>query len=473
MNYRALEDLVNILVKKAGYSLNEARTLEDADILTKRKSNLEDELNNLDKKINEEEYIDKEEKSRDLEEKKYYEDTFNIIKNQQEEGSITEKELLSLQEQIKALEAKIEIKDYKDIDKKDADTLILNTLKNELSQINEAIENKRLYPNELGAIILEAYRENKNLTDVQDELDSLVEKASNSYNKTVNEVKTSNIFELMDEYNNKKSKAYKKLDNNKYNNNEIKEDINNKCTYHSQKIDAFKDTIAAIEKREEELKVLLESSKELYISTLENRTNKESLLNKYSEKLYNLSNLNVYEEDFINYLDYLREEIETDKALEDKYNDDILTYKNEIRTLELNNKKVNSSIMEEEKCLEILNRKLDSLTNNYNDKIADKINYLTYSQRLESLSNEQQYYYVNVDVIKNEIINFWNKDRLEESSDLEITDENENSMYDDISISESEDILKYDEVADEEESIDLEPLEKSEEKDFELLDDFE
>ena len=42
-------------------------------------------------------------------------------------------------------------------------------------------------------------------------------------------------------------------------------------------------------------------------------------------------------------------------------------------------------------------------------KFEDKVNFLVYSNRIDSLVNEQQYLYVNVDVIKDEIISIWNK----------------------------------------------------------------
>lgn len=37
MNYRALEDLIGILIKKSGYKITDLRVLEDTDYLTSRK----------------------------------------------------------------------------------------------------------------------------------------------------------------------------------------------------------------------------------------------------------------------------------------------------------------------------------------------------------------------------------------------------------------------------------------------------
>ena len=45
MNYRALEDLIGILVKKAGYKLSDLKIEEDIDVLKDRKKYLEGEIN--------------------------------------------------------------------------------------------------------------------------------------------------------------------------------------------------------------------------------------------------------------------------------------------------------------------------------------------------------------------------------------------------------------------------------------------
>ena len=118
-----------------------------------------------------------------------------------------------------------------------------------------------------------------------------------------------------------------------------------------------------------------------------------------------------------------------DKYLEDEYNNDIQGYKEEIRNLEINNKNLSAMVLNEEKCLSILNKKLNQLDKNNNEKIEDEIAYLYNSSRLESLSNEQQCFYVSIDVLKNEIEHLWNKgDNSDE--DYEITETEEaSSMY--------------------------------------------
>lgn len=484
MNYRVLEDLINILVKKAGYSLDQTDTLEDCDVLTNRRRHIEERIENLNQEQSKDNYS--EDKKKDEEEKHFLESTLEIVKEEQEVGDLTEKEVASLLSQIEDLSIKLENKDYNDSNNNELEEkqIVLNK---ELNELTKAIDSKRMMPNELGAMILEAFRENKGFDSIKDELELLVEKANNTYNKTVNEIKSSNIFELMDEYNGKKADTFKKIEANSYKGDNGKEDINKKCEYHNDRINAHNETLKAIEKREEELDQLIEDTRELYVSTLNERKEKESLLSEYYKKIYELSNISIYEEDFNNYLDYLVEEVENDKSLEDKYNCDIVSYKNELRTLDINSKKVKDSILSEEKCLDTLNRKLELIESNSKERIDDKIAYLDYNKRLNTLANEQQYYYVNVDVIKNEIINLWNKEgQAEEESDIEITNELQSSMYE-------EDKLDYTDDS-ETESIDLEPIEEDSETEdsssnenmesttevlldkednFELLDDFE
>ena len=58
MNYKALEDLINILVKKSGYKLSDLKVLEDVDYLNDRKDYLEEEISKVKSRLNGE-YIDK------------------------------------------------------------------------------------------------------------------------------------------------------------------------------------------------------------------------------------------------------------------------------------------------------------------------------------------------------------------------------------------------------------------------------
>ena len=52
MNYKALEDLINILVKKSGYKLSDLKVLEDVDYLNDRKDYLEEEISKVKSRLN-------------------------------------------------------------------------------------------------------------------------------------------------------------------------------------------------------------------------------------------------------------------------------------------------------------------------------------------------------------------------------------------------------------------------------------
>ena len=429
MNYRALEDLINILVKKAGYSIGEVKTLEDVDILTSRRGALSRQIDEIKNTLSNESYIDKDDKNKDLEEKKYLEDSLNLLKNQVDEGDLTESELEKLEDQIKLISIKIENKEYFDKSSKLIDEKKLETLSEELETTSKIIEEKRKVPSELGAILLDGFKEGKSFNEVKDTFELLVKKATETYDKTVEEIEDTNIFELMENYSKKKHEVYKKLEKNNYDDTNAKDKLNEKIEYHNKKITNYKETMDAIDSRRKELEELIDETKKLYTSALSDRNNKETQLDKYSNDLHSLANLSVYDEDFNEYLDYLREEILDDKYLEDEYNNDIQGYKEEIRNLEINNKNLSAMVLNEEKCLSILNKKLNQLDKNNNEKIEDEIAYLYNSSRLESLSNEQQCFYVSIDVLKNEIEHLWNKgDNSDE--DYEITETEEaSSMY--------------------------------------------
>ena len=71
MNYRALEDLIGILIKKSGYKITDLRVLEDTDYLTSRKNYLLEEIDNIKNKLDNSKYIDKDSKVKDEEEKEH------------------------------------------------------------------------------------------------------------------------------------------------------------------------------------------------------------------------------------------------------------------------------------------------------------------------------------------------------------------------------------------------------------------
>ena len=70
-------------------------------------------------------------------------------------------------------------------------------------------------------------------------------------------------------------------------------------------------------------------------------------------------------------------------------------------TLLINVSKISNMIEEKD----YFKSKLIDLMN----KFQDKVNFLVYSNRVENLVNEQQYLYVNVEVIKDEVMSIWNR----------------------------------------------------------------
>ena len=427
MNYRVLEDLVNILVKKSGDELDESTAIEDINILNERANILKSKNEELKNRIENEDYIIKRQKNKDLEEKKYLEDCLEEVKRHNN-SKLSSKEIDSLEEQIKLLNIKINNKDYTDNDKKDIDNKLLTLLNKEVEETNKLIDSKRNQSSFIGLEILEDFKSNKSLSDVKEKINLLIKKATERYELTSDEIGEANIFELMDEYSKRKNEVFKRLETDNYGNEKSKNEINKKCKYHHDRIISLKDTMDAIVKRKDELESLIRESMELYDSTTDYREQKENDLNQYIQKFASLTNIEVYKEEFIKYLDYLKEDIAKNKYLENKYCEDILAYKDEIRNLEINNRNINSLLLEEEKCLDILNDQLEQLEENNIEKINDEILYLTYTERLEKLSNEQQYYYVNIDVIEKEIINLWKKN-VENKFDNKESNEIKTNMY--------------------------------------------
>ena len=157
MNYRALEDLIGILVKKSGYKITDLRVLEDTDYLVSRKNYLTEEIDSIKSKLDTHDYIDKDKKIKDEEEKKYLTETLNNLKNQKSElelklndktlkckvkakttGDIEviTKELNSVEELIEVVNYKLDNLSYTDDSDKSKDEVYLNTLERELSLVN-------------------------------------------------------------------------------------------------------------------------------------------------------------------------------------------------------------------------------------------------------------------------------------------------------------------------------------------------
>lgn len=453
MNYRALEDLIGILVKKSGYKITDLRVLEDTDYLVSRKNYLTEEIDSIKSKLDTHDYIDKDKKIKDEEEKKYLTETLNNLKNQKSElelklndktlkckvkakttGDIEviTKELNSVEELIEVVNYKLDNLSYTDDSDKSKDEVYLNTLERELSLINEALDNKEKNSILLGTELLSAFKNNRTLVEVKDLLDTLTERAKNNYERTLDEIKGSNIFELIDLYNNKKNDITNVLEKNNYSSDEIKESLFEKTKYHNKRIETFKSTITGIEKRKEELNTLIDESKNLFLSTRIERLKKEEKLKTLEELLFNESNLNNLESEYASIINLLNDEINSDKFLENKYELDIENFNEELRNLDINYNNLHNEIIKEERSLEILNDRIQNDGVDTLSKFEDKIKQLEYTNRINSLYNEQQYLYVNVDVIKEEIESIWSRgDDTQTSKVPKIKEELvKTSMYD-------------------------------------------
>lgn len=484
MNYRALEDLIGILVKKSGYKLSDLKVLEDKDYLLERKEYLTNECDKLRSKIEEDKYIDNEKKAKLEEEKKYLEDTLNSLQNDSTNLSsklennldgdsetktkakldVISAEIARVKDSVKLIDFKLDNKCYTDSYSKCKDKVLLESLESEIKRIDKSLDIKENNPVLIGNTLLDKFKSGEKLESVREELETLIATARNNYEHTLEEVKGSNIFELIDKYANKKRSLKDRLDDNDYNDEKEKENIFEKSKYHNKRIETFRNTIDGIDKRKKELEILIEESDNLYLNTRSERISKEEFLDELLLRLYHESNLSLIDQ-YSESINILRQDIINDKTLENKYNQDIQVYMDEIRNLDINTSSLHNEIIAEEKCLDILNSKVQNDVT-LNSKFEDEIDLLHDSNRITSLENEQQYLYVNVDVIKNEIEELWNRGNSESITET-------SSMYDEEEIKE-DNIENSDEETLDNESIDEETIEeiKEPEKISEKEEDF-
>ena len=162
------------------------------------------------------------------------------------------------------------------------------------------------------------------------------------------------------------------------------------------------------------------------------RLKKEEKLKCLEELLFNESNLNNLESEYSSIINLLNDEINSDKFLENKYELDIENFNEELRNLDINYNNLHNEIIKEERSLEILNDRIQNDGVDTLSKFEDKIKQLEYTNRINSLYNEQQYLYVNVDVIKEEIESIWSRgDDTQTSKAPKIKEELvKTSMYD-------------------------------------------
>ena len=413
MNYRALEDLINILVKKTGYRLNDLKLEEDIDSLEERKKDLEEEKESLDKENTKDKYI------------------------------------------IESIDREIEI-------------------------IENSLNIKFNNPVILGNKLLDAYRNNDTFESVSETFDTLVRKARSEYDKTHEEVKPTNIFELIDKYSTKKKNTLDKLDNTKYFSDENKESMVLRIGYHNSRIEELKRELEVIDRKKEEILSLqnyVEDVLKKVNKDIESKTNK---LNSLIRKLYKENSISNDEKVYNNLINTIRYEISDLVYLREQYELDIENYKEKLKDLDIKVNEVNDRLNDEEKLLSITQDKIEQKENDLLDRLNDNIEGLNASNRVNNLTNEQQYLYVNVDVIRDEIINLWNRDNTlidkKEEKEEELDRESiiNSSMYDDEDVDDSieEDDKEQDEVKEEptEDKQDEKQDEESDEGDEELPD---
>ena len=487
MNYRALEDLIGILVKKSGYKLSDLKVLEDKDYLLERKEYLTNECDKLRSKIEEDKYVDKDKKTKLEEEKKYLEDTLNSLQNDSANLSsklednnldddseirtkakldVVSAEIERVKDSVKLIDFKLDKKCYTDSYSKCKDKVLLESLESEIKRIDKSLDIKENNPVLIGNTLLDKFKSGEKLESVREELDNLIKTARNNYEHTLEEVKGSNIFELIDKYTNKKRSLKDRLDDNDYNDEKEKENIFEKSKYHNKRIETFRNTIDGIDKRKKELEILIEESENLYLNTRSERISKEEFLDELLLRLYHESNLSLIDQ-YSESINILRQDIINDKTLENKYNQDIQVYMDEIRNLDINTSSLHNEIIAEEKCLDILNSKVQNDVT-LNSKFEDEIDLLHDSNRITSLENEQQYLYVNVDVIKNEIEELWNR------GNSGITETS--SMYDEEEVKEEntkgyEEETENSEIINEESNEETSKSEETSEKEENFLDE--
>ena len=487
MNYRALEDLIGILVKKSGYKLSDLKVLEDKDYLLERKEYLTNECDKLRSKIEEDKYVDKDKKTKLEEEKKYLEDTLSSLQNDSANLSsklednnldddseirtkakldVVSAEIERVKDSVKLIDFKLDKKCYTDSYSKCKDKVLLESLESEIKRIDKSLDIKENNPVLIGNSLLDKFKSGEKLESVREDLDCLIKTARNNYEHTLEEVKGSNIFELIDKYANKKRSLKDRLDDNDYNDEKEKENIFEKSKYHNKRIETFRNTIDGIDKRKKELEILIEESDNLYLNTRSERISKEEFLDELLLRLYHESNLSLIEQ-YSESINILRQDIINDKTLENKYNQDIQVYMDEIRNLDINTSSLHNEIIAEEKCLDILNSKVQNDVT-LNSKFEDEIDLLHDSNRITSLENEQQYLYVNVDVIKNEIEELWNR------GNSGITETS--SMYDEEEVKEEntkgyEEETENSEIINEESNEETSKSEETSEKEEDFLDE--
>ena len=547
MNYKALEDLINILVKKSGTDLSVQVVSNEVARLEEKKKKLVKEKNKLDDKLEKGDYVLQTDKDKDLNEKGYLEkmikllnqekdeyyselEGFNrilesgetyfnslkedirkfnklakklMIKNEMKPSDEVKNEYNETLESIHAKEKEVNRKKYleeeivrvedeinsntirlNEVAKKvsesnytddltfNKDKLMLDNCKREIEIVDASIEMWQNSAEVLGGKILDAFKSNKDISDVKSEIDTLVKMANCELKCTQEEINGSNIFEIIDNYEKLSVNLKGKVSSYNYDNEEEKNRIHVKQSYHKEKISKCKANLEGINSRKAEVLNLISVSKNLSEDVKQARMCSENELSYLESRLYGVNTLDVSDEELKNIDNLIGEikvDIENNKYLENEYIDDIYAYKEELKNLDINYSTLQNEISKEEKILEILNSEISSndICENKIDKLADSVLLIEYNERLKSLKNQQQYLYVDSKVIKEEIYNLWKRSG---SSDREEIVEEKKKKED------KEDIVEVNEPVVEETEIE-EVSDSSDnvtnDSEMEVLDDFE
>ena len=538
MNYKALEDLINILVKKSGTDLGIQIVSNEVARLEEKKKKLTKEKNKLEEKLEKNDYILQIEKDKDLNEKnylektikqlnqekeeyyaeleafnrilesgetyfksveedinrlncllkklmikneikpseensKYYEETIENIKGLEKEinrKKYLEEEIIRVEDEINTnntklieVEKKISESSYMDDLTFNKDKLILNNCKKEIEIVEKSIEMWQNSPEVLGGKILDAFKSDKDIKEVKEEIETLIKMANCELKYTQEEINGSNIFEVIDNYEKLSTNLESKVNSYTYDNEEEKNRIHIKQTYHKEKIAKCKANLEGINSRKAEVLNLISVSKNLSEDVKQARMCSENKLTYLEERLYTINTLDVSDDELKNIdtlIGEIKTEIENNKYLENEYIDDIYAYKEELKNLDINYATLQNEINKEEKILEILNSEISSndICEDKISKLSDSILLIEYTDRVKSLKNQQQYLYVDSKVIKEEIYNLWNRSGSSDRKEIIVETEKDEIK---------EPITEIDEEQDNNHN------ENSNNNEVEILDDFE
>lgn len=337
MDYKALEDLVNILVRKTGLELNEKQE-------NKERKELEDKVNEITSKIL----------------------LLEKTKEKEELESLTnEKEII-------------------------------------LSALNESIDCAVAYAKK----ILSAFNEKKPYSYIKNTVESLVKLAKDEYEETHKKIEDTNIFTEMDNYNKLINSASNEMITKNYKNDVSKNIAIFASAYHKSKLKSLKDRKAFIPSQIEAINKIINELQKMCEILKKSRYNYMEELNKQKSKFYS-NLLKFFYKDNLdeikNIIEYIENMIHENKVLENSYIKDINKYKEEIANKEKNLIDINEEIKIEED-----NIYSGDVKDNI-DLLNDKLELLKNKSKLDSLSRQQQYLYVDPDVIREEIELLWNK----------------------------------------------------------------